>query len=78
MEVAALLVVVVSVAVLLLSYLCWKVSRSPGASCLPRGCKLPPVEGGWVPWVGCAVAFGKEPLWYIKKTHEKVNTHSKA
>ena len=55
----------------LLSYLYWKVSRGPGAG-LPWGCKQPPLQGGWVPWVGCALAFGKEPLWYIKRTHDKV------
>ena len=63
--------------VLLLAYLLyWRVSKGPGAG-LARGssCKLPPVEGGWVPWVGCAIAFGKEPLWFIRRAHEKVPAH---
>lgn len=72
MESSALLLLLSTVGVLLLGYLYWRVSRGPGAG-LSRRCKLPPVEGGWIPWVGCAVAFGKEPLWYIKKTHDKVN-----
>ena len=58
-------------ALLLLSYLWWRLSRGPGAS-LWSGARSPPVQGGWLPWVGCAVDFGREPLWYIKKTQEKV------
>ena len=53
-----------------LTYLYWRISRGPGAS-LFRG-KVPPVEGGWIPWLGCALTFGKEPLWFIKKAHKKV------
>ena len=60
-----------AVCTLLLTYLYRRLSRGPGRS-LGRGCKLPPVEGGWVPWLGCALAFGKEPLSHIKKTHDKV------
>lgn len=64
-DISAHAVELVFVSVFLLAYVCWKLSSRDG--------KLhPPVEGGWVPWLGCAVAFGKEPLWYIKKTHEKV------
>lgn len=66
---------VVGLALLLpaLAYLYWRLSRGPGASLL-SGSKLPPVEGGWVPWLGCALDFGKEPLWFIRKAHEKVQT----
>lgn len=57
----------------LLAYLYWRVSRGP-ASRLSFGAKPPPVQGGWFPWLGCALDFGKEPLWYIKSTHDKVKT----
>lgn len=63
----------VAVGVLLFAYLYWRVSRGPGAR-VAYGSKLPPVESGWVPWLGCAVTFGKEPLWFIKKTNDKVTT----
>ncbi len=51
-------------------YMLWRLAKGPGAR-LPKGSKLPPVEGG-LPWIGCAKAFGKEPLWYIGKAHKKV------
>ena len=35
--------------------------------------RLPPVKGGWMPWVGCAIPFGKEPLWFIQRTKEEVS-----
>ena len=54
-----------------LTYLYWRVSNAPAIS-FSGSSKLPPVEGGWIPWLGCALAFGKEPLWFIKKTQEKV------
>lgn len=56
--------------VLLVAYLCWKVWRGPGAS-VGRVCKLPPVQRGWLPWLGCALDFGKQPLNYIKQTNDK-------
>ncbi len=34
--------------------------------------RYPPVESGWIPWLGCAVAFGKAPLLFIQQTKEKV------
>ena len=34
--------------------------------------KFPPVRSGWVPWVGCALEFGKEPLNFIKRTKDEV------
>lgn len=60
----------------LLLYLLWRLARGPSAHLhLPQGSKLPPVQGG-IPWVGCALEFGKEPLWYIGKSHNKVqNLH---
>lgn len=64
--------VLVGVILVLISYLYWRLSRGPGAS-LPFAAKVPPVQGGWLPWVGCALDFGKEPLWFIKKTHDKVS-----
>ena len=33
--------------------------------------KYPPVIKGWIPWFGCAIDFGKEPLNFIKKSTEK-------
>ena len=61
----------VSALLLLAAYLYWLLSRGPSAR-LSFAAKVPPVQGGWLPWVGCALQFGKEPLWYIKKTHDKV------
>lgn len=34
---------------------------------------LPPVRSGWLPWVGCAIPFGKEPLYFIQRTKEEVS-----
>ncbi|XP_064397824.1 24-hydroxycholesterol 7-alpha-hydroxylase-like [Halichondria panicea] len=34
--------------------------------------RYPPVESGWIPWLGCAVAFGKAPLLFIQQTKEKL------
>ena len=34
--------------------------------------KLPPVRSGWLPWLGCALEFGKEPLNFIKRTRDEV------
>ena len=34
--------------------------------------RLPPVKSGWIPWVGCAIPFGKEPLWFIQQTRKEV------
>ena len=39
---------------------------------LNKGVHYPPVQSGWFPWVGCAVSFGREPLFYIQRTREKV------
>jgi len=38
-----------------------------------RRTRLPPVKGGWIPWVGCAIPFGKEPLWFIQRTRKEVS-----
>ncbi|XP_013405648.2 24-hydroxycholesterol 7-alpha-hydroxylase-like [Lingula anatina] len=32
----------------------------------------PPILKGWVPWLGCAVEFGKAPLWFIQKAKCKL------
>ena len=40
---------------------------------LKRGSNLPPARTGWIPWVGVAVPFGKEPLNYIEKTRREVS-----
>jgi len=34
--------------------------------------KFPPVRSGWLPWLGCALEFGKEPLNFIKMTKDEV------
>ena len=36
-----------------------------------KSVKHPPVIKGWIPWVGCAIDFGKAPLNFIKKSSEK-------
>lgn len=35
----------------------------------------PPVQSGWLPWIGCAVDFGREPLYYIDRTRKKARNH---
>eukprot|EP00731_Ephydatia_muelleri_P030117 Em0021g640a len=37
-----------------------------------RGSNLPPARTGWIPWIGVAVPFGKEPLYYIEKTRREL------
>ena len=34
--------------------------------------KLPPLRSGWLPWLGCALEFGKEPLNFIKRIRDEV------
>ena len=34
--------------------------------------KFPPIRSGWLPWIGCALEFGKEPLNFIKRTKDEV------
>ena len=38
-----------------------------------KNVKYPPVIKGWIPWLGCAIDFGKAPLHFIKnkKSSEK-------
>ncbi len=71
MGVVPLELLVLLVSSLVFGYLWWRLSRGPGAH-VPRGARLPPLEGGWLPWIGCALEFGKAPLWHIKKAHKKV------
>ncbi|XP_045195675.1 24-hydroxycholesterol 7-alpha-hydroxylase-like [Mercenaria mercenaria] len=33
--------------------------------------KAPPSCGGWIPWLGCAVQFGKQPLGFIKRKSQE-------
>lgn len=33
--------------------------------------KYPPIIKGWIPWLGCAIEFGKAPLNFIKVSREK-------
>ena len=39
-----------------------------------RGKRYPPVRSGWIPWLGCAIAFGKAPLLFIQETRDKAST----
>ena len=39
-----------------------------------REAGVPPAKRGWIPWVGVAIQFGKEPLHYIEKTKREVGT----
>ena len=32
---------------------------------------LPPLKSGWIPWIGVAFDFGKEPLFYIHTTRKE-------
>lgn len=34
--------------------------------------QLPPYFGGWIPWLGCAVNFGKQPLEFIRQKSQQV------
>ena len=54
---------------------CWKLLKSQAFVNFLlswSGKILPPVQGGHIPWLGCAVSFGKEPLHFIQRTHKKV------
>jgi len=33
----------------------------------------PPCIGYWLPWIGCALEFGKEPLYFIERARRKVS-----
>ena len=33
-----------------------------------KNVKYPPVIKGWIPWLGCAIDFGKAPLNFIKES----------
>ncbi len=35
-------------------------------------CILPPCYSGWIPWLGCAIEFGKAPLHFIDESKQKV------
>ena len=34
----------------------------------------PPMKSGFIPWLGCAVEFGKAPLAMIRKSQQEVGT----
>ena len=53
----------------LLTALLWLVRSNS----IHRRTRLPPVKGGWMPWVGCAIPFGKEPLLFIEQTRKEVS-----
>ena len=36
-----------------------------------KNVKYPPVIKGWIPWLGCAIDFGKAPLNFIRKSTEE-------
>jgi len=33
----------------------------------------PPLRNGWLPWLGCAMEMGKEPLKFINITRKEVS-----
>lgn len=55
-----------SISTVLLCIFKRKVSRSKH--------NMPPSKAGWIPWVGVAIEFGKEPLNYIEKARKEVST----
>lgn len=36
-----------------------------------KNIKYPPLIKGWIPWLGCAIDFGKAPLNFIKESWQK-------
>ena len=38
------------------------------------GSNQPPCYSGWLPYIGCAIEFGKAPLWFIEKSRKKVKS----
>ena len=36
----------------------------------------PPCRKGWLPWIGCAIEFGKSPLWFIEENRKEARTDS--
>ena len=52
----------------LVSFLAWLLRAQR------RRQNLPPERSGWLPWLGCAVAFGKAPLFFIQKTRKEVGS----
>lgn len=43
--------------------------------CRSRGdLKLPPARSGWIPWLGVAIPFGKEPLKYLQRCRDEVSS----
>ena len=40
-------------------------------SVLARKSTQPPVISGWVPWIGCAIEFGKAPLEFIRRARDE-------
>lgn len=40
--------------------------------------RIPPLYSGWIPWLGCAVDFGRAPLYFIDEKRRKVYRHTAA
>ena len=36
-----------------------------------KNTRYPPLIKGWIPWLGCAIDFGKAPLDFIKKSCQR-------
>lgn len=53
---------------LLFKVLSQKIAKNGGGD-------LPPMHTGWIPWVGCAVEFGKAPVYYIEEKRKEVWSH---
>ena len=39
--------------------------------------KYPPICKGWIPWLGCAIEFGKQPLDFIEQKRKEVHCRAK-
>ena len=40
-------------------------------SVLARKSNQPPIVTGWLPWIGCAIDFGKTPLEFIRRARDQ-------
>lgn len=73
MAIAVIVAAFVGAAVLL--YVLWHVLAQQFGLFRGKGVRYPPVQTGWIPWVGCALSFGREPLLSIQQSREKVHTY---
>ncbi|XP_064603514.1 24-hydroxycholesterol 7-alpha-hydroxylase-like [Liolophura sinensis] len=62
--------VFISTAVVVLTAILWLVYRRNTAN--DQGANYPPIDSGWVPWLGCAIEFGKAPLFQIQAKRKQL------